>query len=171
MFQTAKPSATTNPKSKVCLVRIFCLSGLWSGISRRGGSKTILSSLMLIWWFLFDGRFEQDCSANQKSRHHNFFFVHSAFSCLTFHIRTLLQTFVDAYLTDYMGTERKLTEPCLNHSFSVHLIWIFLDFTENWGKQKFEMLTMQFPCCPSSATMENRILLHGRRWHMLWPCT
>ena len=29
------------------------------------------------------------------------------------------------------------------------------------GKQKFEMLTMQFPCCPSSATLENRILLHG----------
>ena len=26
------------------------------------------------------------------------------------------------------------------------------------------MLTMQFPCCPSSATMDNRILPHGCMW-------
>ena len=33
--------------------------------------------------------------------------------------------------------------------------------TESWGKQKFEVLTMQFPRCPSSATLDCRILHHG----------
>ena len=44
-----------------------------------------------------------------------------------------------------------------------------------WGKQKFEMLTMQLVLCASSATLENRILCPSCNW-MDWvlqrrPCS
>ena len=40
-------------------------------------------------------------------------------------------------------------------------MWNAHGFTFDPGKQKFEILTIQFPCCESSATLQNRILFLG----------
>lgn len=46
--------------------------------------------------------------------------------------------------------------------FQTYVLYIHYScwFFQRWGKQKFEILTVQFPASASSATLQNRILCH-----------
>ncbi len=149
-------------------LRISKSFGKWRSL--RDGSKSTRSYLQPSWRVF---------RLNQGTRiHKDLIWMIKVFYLRIDQPRTLKQTFLDVYPSGSMETELKHSEaPKWNlkmlYSDVAHLISQSLDVILTmantvWqnacschlGKQKFEILTIQFPACPSSSTLHNRVVRH-----------